>query len=158
MESIQLVALLGDFIEELRLRFEIDFGFEALVIVFDQRSTFVVEASDDRMELAHDETFEGVIGHVGLEFVVDGVDLECDGGCGLPPSGAHEVFVRLEVDIGGEDVEGDRVIGGGDRRIENFSVSYIDVFVGIDVGDNLPRPVIKFAALEIFDSFLIDIS
>ena len=158
MESIQLVALLGDFVEELRLRFEIDFGIDAIVVVCDQRSTLFVEASDDRVELAHDETFEGVVGHVGVEIVVDGVDLESDRGRGLAPSGVHEFFVRLEVDIGGEDVEGDRVIGGGDRRIENFSVSYIDVFVGIDVGDNLPRPVIKFAALEIFDSFLIDIS
>ena len=89
MESIQLVALLGDFVEELRLRFEIDFGFEALVIVFDQRSTLFVEASDDRMELAHDETFESVVGHVGVQIVVYRVDLKSEGGSVFFPRGLH---------------------------------------------------------------------
>ena len=154
-EAMQLVAVLGHFVEELRLHFEIDFCFDPFVIFGDQRSTFVVEASHDRVELAHDETFEGVVGHVGEEIIVDRLDLECDGGRGFSPGGLHQFVVGLEVDVWAEDIEGSWIVGRRDRRIKQFGVCHVDLLTGGDVRDFLPALLLILLPLSILNSFKI---
>ena len=78
---MQLVALLADLVKQLQLGFEGYLFDDALLLFSHKRRPLFVQSLDQCGYLLGDESLVPISLQIGVEFVVDRVDLEGDGRC-----------------------------------------------------------------------------